>query len=286
MLKKGFCLNIILLLLVNALIAQQANSKKGGTSSKKGHHKTQAATVPTKVAKDSLTKKPEKDTLHVVLGEVFKTLINGNGWVKNDYGKWINSPARIPYEDADLNNVYYNKYEVGKDNFKEMDILPVSIKGKKYYVLAVRFLKAMQEEQKDKTKEWKCYPAVEYYVLPSEELKKITAHKNVLKENSALNLRFIYFGNYFCFSAAQFKEKMKKRIEWNITNDHPDDSSVDCYFQISLSPKKTKVGTMLRLNYSLTYPAKDNVPADPDYTLFDEQFYEIPVANWYRFTAP
>jgi hypothetical protein len=61
---------------------------------------------------------------------------------------------------------------------------------------------------------------------------------------------------------------------------------VYCYFQISLSPKKTKVGTMLRLNYSLTYPAKDNVPADPDYTLFDEQFYEIPVANWYRFTAP
>ncbi len=296
--RKAFYFTLIILSIAAIGFAQQPVHKK---TAKKPEAK--ASTTPksadstisagpsdsTKVVKtkkpvEAKKKGPEKDTLHVSIEDVINTLHNGTGWVKNDFGKWVSSPNRIPFEDPDLNNEYYSRYEIGKDNFQEMDLMPVSFQGKKYYSLAVRYMKAINEEQKDKTKEWKCYPAVEYYIIPKDEIKKLRT-LGPIRENTKVNLKFIYFGSYFCFNQGQFVDKMKKRIEWNITNDHPDDSSVECYFQISLSPKKTKTGTILRLNYSLTYPARDAEPAEPDYTLFDEQYYEIPVANWQAFVG-
>jgi hypothetical protein len=225
-----------------------------------------------------------KDTLQVRIGNIVSTLSGATGWVKDDFGKWISSPHRIPYEDPDLNNEYYDRTETGKDNFKEMNLLNLSIKGKKFYVLAVRYMRSIHEEKKNGEKEWKCYPAVEYYVIPKEEIKRLSESiRTPLKDKGSVEMKFLYYGSYFCFSEGQFLFKMKQRIEWNITEDHSRDSTMESYFQFALVPKSAKAGKTLRLNYGLVYAAVGARPAEPDYTLFDEQFYEIPPAKWAAF---
>ena len=60
---------------------------------------------------------------------------------------------------------------------------------------------------------------------------------------------------------------------------------MESYFQIDLSPKVVKGVKSLRLNYSLVYAPVDGSPAEPDWTLFDEQYYDIPPANWQAFAG-
>ena len=168
MLKRAFYFTLIILSLTGIVFAQQPSHKKAAkkpvaktsTTPKSADSTISAGTsdstkvVKTKKPAEAKKKGPEKDTLHVSIGEVVSILHNGTGWVKDDFGKWISSPKRIPFEDPDLNNEYYSRYEIGKDNFQEMDLMPVSFQGKKYFSLAVRYMKAINEEQKDKTKEW------------------------------------------------------------------------------------------------------------------------------------
>jgi hypothetical protein len=230
----------------------------------------------------------QTDSLKVKIGGTVRQLSGFSGWIKDINGRWITSWARIPYDDPDFNSEYYDKYALGTENLKSMQVRSVTIAGKPHYMLTVNYLKAFEKETMDAkgkvTKSgFKILPYLDYFVFTTDELKNLKPASFIFGKPNFANIRFIYHGGFYNTNSGLQDKRIKERIAYNVVYDHPRDSNIYSYFQFNLLPTSGKRGKFVKFNYSLVYAEKGQQPVLPDYDLFKTQYFEAPYEKWLQF---
>lgn len=230
------------------------------------------------------------DSLNVKIGGTVRQLSGFNGWIKDVNGRWITSWARIPFEDPDYNSEYYDKYALGTENLRSIQVRNVSIAGIPHYILTVNYLKGFEKEIKDAKgkvtdKQFKILPYLDYYVFTKEELKNLKPASFTFGKPTFANIRFIYHGGFYNTSSGLQDKRIRERIAYNVVYDHPRDSNIYSYYQFNLLPVSGKRGKFVKFNYSLVYAEKGQQPVAPDYDLFKTQYFEAPYEKWLQFSG-
>lgn len=226
-------------------------------------------------------KQLDKDTLIVSLGPVITSLSQFNGWIKQTNGKWTSSPNRIPFENPEHNNPLYARYKTGTENINNITIQEVRVNNKKYFVVFVEQTKAFLKDSVNY--EWKYYTAADYYVVRPEELKHLWPDSLVFNKKYTVNIEASYAGLIGYkdislrpkFLASEMNVTEKNRLYY--------DTSVHKFLQLLVYPVKNKKGVHVRFNTALAYATTGKKPAQGDYSIFDNQFYETQFQHFKQF---
>ena len=238
------------------------------------------------------SKKPKevlKDTLQVKILSTNNVISDFTGWIKNEEDKWISAKNKIPFYENDFNNEYYEKYDVGTENLKKIQITNISILGKPYKVFMMFSLKTYEQktvEGKDSFMANVAYPAIEYYVLETKEFNLFKSQGLINNKNQCISLKYLYSGFFGYRVATQVNDLLKKKIEYNITDDHQKDGNVVQYLQFVISPKKLKNGAIQGYKFYFGNAfgnLENNALPVCDYKPFELQYYTINPVEWNKF---
>lgn len=218
----------------------------------------------------------------VKLGRVVSTLPTATGWVKQLNGKWLSAPNKIPFYEPDYNNEYYNKLEIGTENFKSIRISEIKVLERDFYLLLITYKKGSYYNEK-KDSGWYSYTRGDYYVIEKKDWNRAWNDTMKFGQKYGANFQIRYAGWFNAGNVSKIPKKLVDHIKWNITYDHPKDSSVSAYYQFALWPVKDKRGSFLRFNTSLGYAAEELPPPAVDYGLFQTQYWELPLSSWKLF---
>ncbi|RYD74932.1 MAG: hypothetical protein EOP53_17390 [Sphingobacteriales bacterium] len=225
-----------------------------------------------------------KDSVQVKAGKQVVLLGSATGFVKSTTGKWISSPNRIPYEDNDYNNEYYEKYKLGLDNFKQIEVVELSVDKKPYYMLLYKFTRGYYKNDSLK-KDWTYHTVADYFVIEKKDFKRFVKESADFKKPHTVNLRSHYAGTIPYTTGTTLMARIGKDINNNLLTRHLYDTTVHTYFQFALKPVKTQSGTFMRFFTGINYAKGDALPPEADYTLFATQYYQTSYDFFKRFIA-
>jgi hypothetical protein len=268
-LKIGFL--FALLLPTAAAFAQEDSSEK---------------IAPNKKPIAKAPQKPEevKDSVKVTAGKQVVLLGSAMGWVKSTTGKWLSSPNRIPYEDNDYNNEYYEKYKLGTDNFKQIEVVELKVDNKPYYMLLYKFTRGYYKNDSLK-KDWTYHTVADYYVIEKKDFKRFTKESTDFTKPHTVNLRSFYTGTVPYTTGTTLMKRIGQDINNNLITRHLYDTTVHTFFQFALKPVKTKSGTYMRFFTGINYAKGDALPPEADYSFFASQYYQTSYDFFKRFIA-
>ncbi|MGZ5280917.1 MAG: hypothetical protein ACXWEY_01445, partial [Bacteroidia bacterium] len=245
----------------------------------------QEKTAPQSKNKPSATEKEEiKDSVKVSGGRQIVLLGAATGWVKSTTGKWISSLNRIPFDDNDYNNEYYEKFYIGTDNFKAIQVMEMKVDDKSYYALIHQYKKGYYKDV-EKQEDWKYFTAADYYLIEKKEFKQFMKDSTGFSKPRTVSLRSYYTGNVPFTNPAQLPGRIAKDININLLTRHLYDTTVHTFFQFALKPVKTKTGTYMRFLPGIGYAKGDALPPEADYSLFSRQYYQTSMDYFKRFMA-
>ena len=225
-----------------------------------------------------------KDSVKVTTGKQVVLLGAAMGWVKSTTGKWISSPNRIPFEDNDFNNEFYEKYLLGLDNFKQIEVLEASVDKKPYYMLLHKYTKGYYKD--DKKKEgWTYHNVADYYVIEKKDFKRFMKDSTGFSKPRTVSLRSHYTGSVPYTTGTTLLTRIGKDININLLTRHLYDTTVHTYYQFTLKPVKTKSGTYMRFYTGIGYSKGDALPPEADYSILAQQYYQTSYDYFKRFIA-
>jgi hypothetical protein len=226
-----------------------------------------------------------KDSLKVTFGGLVSVLETAQGWVKSNTGKWIASANRIPYEDPDYNNEFYEKNRIGTENFKQIRVHQIKVDGKPYYAIVILYLKGYYPNPEVK-ENWKYFTGADYYLVTKSDFKKLYNDSFKYGKPYTASMRSYYSGTVPYLNQGLLGPRIAKDINLNIRTRHLYDTTVYTYFQFGVKPVKDKRGKFIRFNFSLAYAKAGTEPMEADYGLFESQYYEVPFDRFKAFAKP
>lgn len=225
-----------------------------------------------------------KDSVKVTSGRQVVLLGAASGWVKTTEGKWVSSQNRIPFDDNDYNNEYYEKFKIGTDNFKAIQVVEMKVNDKPYYALIHQYTKGYYKNV-EKQEDWKYFTAADYYLIEKRDFKRFMKDSTGFTKPRTVSLRSHYSGNVPYTNPAQLPERIAKDININLRTRHLYDTTVHTFYQFALKPVKTKTGTYMRFLPGIGYAKGDALPPEADYSLFSRQYYQTSLDYFKRFMA-
>lgn len=240
---------------------------------------------PQQKPKTPLKEEEVKDSLKVTMGGLVSTLDAAQGWIKNNVGKWISSPNRIPYEDPDYNHEFYEKNRIGSENFKQIRVHQIKVDDKSYYAIVVLHLKGYYPNPEVK-ENWKYFTGADYYLVTKSDFKKLFNDSFKYGHPYTASLRSYYSGTVPYLNQGLLGPRIAKDINSNIRTRHLYDTTVHTYFQLGVKPVKDKRGRFMRFNFSLAYAKNGIEPTEADYAQFNYQYYEVPIDRFKAFARP
>jgi hypothetical protein len=226
-----------------------------------------------------------KDSLKVTPGKTVSVLQSATGWVKSTTGKWISSPNRIPFEDPDYNNEFYEKNRIGTENFNQIRVMEMKVDDKMYYAVIVQYLKGYYPDPEVK-ENWKYFTGADYYLIEKKDWKKVYNDSLKFGTPYTVSLRSYYSGTVPYKTVDQIGPRIGKDINVNIRTRHLYDTTVHTYFQLAVKPVKDKRGKFIRFNLALGYAPSGEEPEEADYEQFASQYYELPIDRFKAFARP
>jgi hypothetical protein len=230
-------------------------------------------------------KEEVKDSLKVSFGRLVSILETAQGWIKNNRGQWISSPNRIPYEDPDYNNEFYEKNLMGTENFKQIRLHEIKVDEKPYYALVVLYTKGYYKDP-EKKEDWKYFTGADYYIISRADFKNTFNDSFQYGKPYTASLQSYYSGTVPYLNQGLLGPRIAKDININIQTRHLYDTTVLTYFQFVVKPVKDKRGRFIRFNMALTYEKNGTDPEKGDYDLFGSQYYEVPFDKFKAFARP
>jgi hypothetical protein len=227
----------------------------------------------------------EKDSVKVTTLRVVSILSGATGWMKANTGKWISSVNRIPFEDPDFNHEFYEKNLIGTENFKQIRVHEMKVANKSYYAIIVLHTKGYYADV-EKQENWKYFTGADYYLVDKKDFKKVYNDSLKFDQPYTASLHSYYSGTVPYKSDALIGPRIGKDINTNLRTRHLYDTTVFTYFQFVVNPVKDKRGTFARFNLSLAYENSGTEPAEADYSVFESQYYEVPMAKFKTFAKP
>ncbi len=225
-----------------------------------------------------------KDSVKVTAGRQVVLLGSAMGWVKSTTGKWLSSANRIPFDDNDYNNEYYEKNLIGIDNFKAIEVIEMRVNNKLYYALIHKYTKGYYKDV-EKQEDWKYFTAADYYLIERSDFKRFMKDSTGFTQPRTVSLRSHYTGNIPYTGSTNIPQRIGKDINLNLQTRHLYDTTVYTYYQFALKPVKTANGSFMRFLTGIGYAKGDALPPEADYSLFDRQYYQTSLDYFKRFMA-
>ncbi len=259
------------------------------TSTKKAAHAVaKKKTAPKKVIKDTTVQKdtePEpEDTVDVWCGKDIVNLRTFDGWVKDDNGKWISSPNRIPYTNPEYNNELYYKYILGTDNIRQINVIQMKIDNVPYLGILFEQNKAPNRDRPDSL--FRSYVGADYYLIKYEDYLKLWKDKMKIGTPYEVSIRVAYAGLVGYSDVRKRPEYMSSEINKDIRNSIYTDTSVKTFLHFGFMPVKTPKGNMMRFNYTLAYAHVGEAIPPFDFKDFNEKYYQVSLDLFHKFARP
>jgi hypothetical protein len=245
---------------------------------------TQKKNPAKKVVKKENEPEEEPDTVKVTFGNIIVNLRTLTGSIKDDRGKWVSSPNRIPFENPDYNNELYKRYKIGYENIRQINIQEIKIDSIPYLAFIIEQDKGFY---KDSThSEFRYYVAADYYLVKASDFRKLWNDSLKLNHEYEATMKADYSGLVGYKDVKLRPKYMTMEINKDLRNRKYTDTAVKTYLQFGMKPVKTKNGKMMRFYYGLAY-ARTGQPVSPfDFAVFHHRYYETDLELFHRFSRP
>jgi len=260
----------------------------GQTQPAQNKKSAQKKAVPKPVVKDTVAQgdtEPEpEDTIDVTFGKNIVNLRTFNGWIKDDSGKWVSSPNRIPFTNPEYNNGLYYKYNLGNDNIRQINVVEMKIDGVPYLGIIIEQNKEPYKNHPDSV--FRSYVGADYYLIKTEDYRKLWNDKLKMGKPYEVDIKTEYSGLVGYKDIKKRPEYMSSEINKDIRNRVYTDTSVKTYLQFGFLPVKTPKGSFMRFYYGLEY-AHEGEPISPfNFNTLKEKYYEVNLDLFHKFARP
>lgn len=178
------------------------------------------------------------------------------GWLKNSSGQWISSKNKIPQDLGENQKLLdnYEKYSLGIDNFRTLEIKDLKI-GDSLYTILIKKYKDGFYTYSTIEKDWNNYNSYKYYVISKNEFKKI---KDIKKDTlNNLYLDVIYQDDLKYINPKTFNDNV---IMKSISKKIKEESTIDGYgsHKLALNISYFKVKNIVQFYFYESYVYNPN----------------------------
>ena len=257
---------------------------KPSTAKKTAKKKIAAKTVDkdTSVNKD-IDAEPE-DTVDVWFGKDIVNLRTFDGWIKDDNGKWVSSPNRIPYRNPEYNNELYYKYNLGYENIRQINVIEMKIDNVPYLGIIIEQNKAPYKDRPDSL--FKSYVGADYYLINYADYLKLWKDKMKMGKPYEADIKVAYSGLVGYSDIRKRPQYMSSEINKDIRNREYIDTTVKTYLQFGFIPVATPKGSYMRFNYGLAYAHEGEAIRPFNFNDFDLKYYQVSLDLFHKFARP
>jgi hypothetical protein len=270
-------------LMKDSIAKKKTAAKK--TKSKKGAKKKP---VVLEVVKDSIPQKDSivelKDTVKVTFGKNIVNLRTLNGWIKDERGKWVSSPNRIPFSNPEYNNEYYIKYDLGSENIRQLNIVEVNIDSVPYLAVIIEQFKGHYRDRHDS--DFHMFVGADFFLVHREDFPLLWNDTMKMKRPYTVNMKAEYSGLVGYKDIKLRPVYMSSEINKDLRNKKYTDTAVKIYLQFGMMPVQNKTGRYMRFNYRLAYARTGQTIPPFDFDNLKHRFYETDLDLFHKFSRP
>jgi len=226
----------------------------------------------------------QEDTVEVSFGKNIVNLRTFNGWIKDDKGKWVSSPNRIPYSNPDFNNKLYTRYNLGNDNIRQINVIEMKVDGVPYLGIIFEQYKEVYKNHPDSV--FREFIGADYYLVKPEDFIKLWNDKMKMGKPYEVDIKTEYSGLVGYRDIKKRPEYMTSEINKGIRNRIYTDTSVKTYLQFGLLPVKTPKGSFMRFYYVLEYGHEGEALRPFNFNIFQGKYYEAALELFHQFAKP
>ncbi len=146
-----------------------------------------------------------------ILSEVKAELTSAIGWVLQDNGLWTSANGRILLYDSEKNRTPDALENLGRDNFKKMEIKEVLV-GDDQFVVLIYYYTGGYFEFPDLRQNFNKTDNVEYFVFNSKKLDEILPENSNFNEPYAVNLEVYAYDDLQDFKQKDLDTKISFSI--------------------------------------------------------------------------
>ncbi len=203
------------------------------------------------------------------------------GWAKQDNGRWLSAPGRIPFTDERTNKSTGLERKLGQDNIIALQLRKVMVGNEQYNVLVKKYHDG-EYEFPVLREGWRGFKSLDFYVFRSEKLAEILPEEIPFNQEYAVNLNVFVRGTIKDYEGRNEDDEIVRTIQsvergevvndWNIV--------------FAVYPIKNEDAEVVRFKLIKSFRKKHLVSyyaAEQNWDRnFDMTFYEV---KFFRFKA-
>lgn len=188
---------------------------------------------------------PERPKKEIpLITEVVSKLDKAEGWMLQNNGEWISEQNKIPFKSYKSNKRKTGKYNLGMQNFDEIDIRCITINELVYSILLV-YYQGGNYEFPVLEENWDSYNAVTYYVFNEDVWNRIFPDSVVFNKPYAINTNILCTGTIIDFNKKTYLFDIENHVRQTT---HQQDKSITNLI-VALYPVKIREKTHFRFKF-------------------------------------